>query len=123
MIQIAQLFLRPLEMRPARLRKILACTIDIEIEHRHRRTKRIALAPSALFGGALQRSCDAAWIRPREDPRLQIQGVTFFGNTPRPPFNVLPGHVRSFLSMLLSESVAHHPWGPPSFWRRTFCLS
>jgi hypothetical protein len=33
-----------------------AGAIDVEREHRHRRTKRIALAPMAAFGRVLQRA-------------------------------------------------------------------
>src|SRR5262249_5239235 len=52
-------------------------------------------------------TCDAAWIRPREDSRIQIQGITLFGNTPGPAVNVLLRHIPILPSRCFYQKVWH----------------
>src|SRR5438067_656394 len=54
----AQLVLRACQRPPSRGAQLAAGAIDVEVEHRHRRTERIGLAPTASLGGPLERARD-----------------------------------------------------------------
>src|SRR3974377_52831 len=81
---LAQLPLRPLQHLLARRRQALAGPIDVEGEHRHRRTIGIRLAPLAAFGRALERSSDAFRTAQFKDALFQIECVALLGDSARP---------------------------------------
>jgi hypothetical protein len=56
-------------------RQRFAGTVNIEIQHRHRRLERGPLAAAALFGGALERSGNASRTARGEHARLKIECV------------------------------------------------
>ena len=66
-IEITQFVFCGLEALAALLGELISRSIDVKIEHRHRRSKRIALSATALVRGALERTRDAAWIVFGED--------------------------------------------------------
>lgn len=68
----------------AALRQVLAGTIDVERQHRHRRLERRALATPASQSGALQRPSDV--LRPAliEYAVFQIQRVAVARHVRRP---------------------------------------
>src|ERR1051325_8496217 len=51
-VECAQLVLRALEDRPLRAGEAAACAVDVEVEHRHGRAERRALAPAPALRGA-----------------------------------------------------------------------
>lgn len=74
--------------------KILPAAVDIEVQHRHGRTKRRQLAPLAVLGGSLQRLCDFLRVALAEHARFQIERVTGFGDPLRPAALAVRGSVR-----------------------------
>ena len=84
MEQAPQLPLRGFQSLPARSGQLIAAAVDIEGQHRHRRSIRIRLTPMTCRRGALQRTRDALWIVAREDSSLQDQGITRSGDLRRP---------------------------------------
>jgi hypothetical protein len=81
---MSQLVLGTFESHPLRGRQMLARSIDVEGEHRHRGAERIGLAPSAALSGALERTRNSPGGVLREDTRLQIQRSARFGHALRP---------------------------------------
>ena len=71
------------------VRQLFAGAIDVESQHRHRRTIRARLAAMALLGRALDGICDLFRVAGGEDAFPQVHGVAVFGDLLRP---FLPGH-------------------------------
>lgn len=59
---IAQFIFGAFEKTLSRLRQIFSRSIDVEIQHRHRRLKWCALASVTVFCGPFQGERDFAWI-------------------------------------------------------------
>jgi hypothetical protein len=55
--------------------KILAAAVDEEVQHRHRRTERFRLAPSAAFGGSFERTRNGFRVALFENTLLEVQRV------------------------------------------------
>lgn len=72
--------------------KLLAGTVDIEVEHRHGGAKRGALAPVAVVGGRLEGQGDPARVIPGEHARFEIQSVTGLSDLLGPTFELLLEH-------------------------------
>ena len=70
-------------LAPSR-RKIPAGPIEVEGQHRQRRTIRIRLAPMAAFRRSLQRGGNRLWILLGEYALRQVQGVTLASDPCRP---------------------------------------
>src|SRR5207253_5134340 len=85
----AELVLRRLQLLPPLLRQILPRPVDVEHQHRHRRTIWIALAPLTVLRRTLQRLRDAPRAILREDVRLEVQSVALLGHVAWPS---LGGH-------------------------------
>src|SRR5260370_23962023 len=66
-------------------RQRFAGTVDVEIQHRHRRLERGPLAAAALLGRALERRGNASRTTGSEYSRLKIECVAGRCNTLRPP--------------------------------------
>jgi hypothetical protein len=81
---LAQLDFRPLERAALARGQFLAGAIDVENQHRQRRTIGLGLAPMALLGRALERGSDALGVSQLEHAAFQIKGVAFAGNAARP---------------------------------------
>src|SRR5262249_19828716 len=81
---LAQLVLRPHQGPLAGRGQVLAGAVDVEGQHRERGTVRIALAPTAPFGGAFQRRRDPFRVAHREDALLEGERVALLGDPTRP---------------------------------------
>src|SRR5439155_1220169 len=79
-VQIAQLVLGSFQARPALPRQGFAGAVDVEREHGHGGTIRIALAPVAALGRPLERAGNAARVILGEDPLLEVKGVAGLGD-------------------------------------------
>src|SRR5687767_11911842 len=77
---LAQLVLGRLQGALARRRQVPAGAVEVEGQHRHRRSVRARLAPPAAFGRALERLCDAAGRAQRENIPLEGQRVAVLGD-------------------------------------------
>jgi hypothetical protein len=74
-VKLAQLVLRRLQHLALRLRQAAAGTIDVKVEHRHRRAERRALAAVAALSGALERARYGARAALGEDAALEIERI------------------------------------------------
>lgn len=63
---------------------MLTRPIDIKIQHRHRRHKRLRLATFTAVGGMLQRQRNFARIVPGKHAGFEIEGVAGFGDLAGP---------------------------------------
>jgi hypothetical protein len=79
-VQGAQLVLRRFERGAAFGAEPLACAVDVEREHGHRRTERVDLAAAAPVGRALQRLGDRPRALLSEHPGLEIERVAGLGH-------------------------------------------
>ena len=65
---------------PLILPRIVACAIDIEGEHRHRRLERRAYPPVTALRGPPERRRDRSGIVVTENAFVQIESVAVFGD-------------------------------------------
>ena len=89
MVQLPQLILHLFERLLLLLGKALPGTVDIEVEHRHRRPERFGLAAPASFGRPLQRFGDPARAVLFEDAPVEIERVARFRDVLRPALGCL----------------------------------
>ncbi len=66
--------------------ELTAGPVDIEVEHRHRRTEWIGLTAVAGFGGTFERLRNLSRVLERKYAGLEIQCVACLGDALRPPF-------------------------------------
>src|SRR6267143_2134125 len=88
-VEFPELPFRALEHLALRARKALAAAIDVEVQHRHRRAERRALAAPAALGRALERTRDGARAAPREDAALEVERIARTHDARRPAFRPL----------------------------------
>lgn len=67
-------------------REIFTASVDIEIQHGHRRLVRRAFASFAALSGSFQRTRNLEGIAGLEHSGLKIQGIARPGNVARPLF-------------------------------------
>lgn len=71
---------------------MLPCPVDVKIQHRHRRHKRLRLAPLTAVSGMLQRQRDSMWIVPGKHAGVEIKGVAGFGDMVKPVLGIIFEH-------------------------------
>src|SRR5215470_18226631 len=81
---VAQLDLGGFQYAFLRRRKVFARTVDIEGQHRHRRSEWTGFAAMAVLGRALQRSGDPLGAARFENVLFQIERVAGFSDLRRP---------------------------------------
>ena len=79
-IQCAQLILGFLQHLALLRGQMLTRPVDVKIEHRHRRHKRLCLTPLTAIGGMLQRQRYFVRIVPGKNTGLEIEDVAGFGD-------------------------------------------
>jgi hypothetical protein len=80
----AQLAFRSLEHSSLTGAEVVARSIDVERQHRHRRTIRLALATMTSLGGPLERQRDPMRILPGKDAPVEVERVAPFRYARRP---------------------------------------
>src|SRR5262245_23484591 len=93
------------ENAPTLGRQILPATIDMKVEHRHRRAKRISLAAPALRRRALQRFRNRLRAGLREHASFEIECITSLHHSFRPLARRLAA--RGLGSLLALACCAH----------------
>src|SRR5882762_6374346 len=88
-VKFPELPFRAVESLALRAREALSGAIDVEVEHRHRRAERRALAALAALGRALERSRYRARAALREDAALEIERVARAHDARRPALRSL----------------------------------
>src|SRR2546421_4206296 len=88
-VEFPELPFRGLEHLALRARQAFAAAIDLEVQHRHRRAERRALAPAAVLRGALERACHRARAALGEHAVLEIERVTRARDARRPALRSL----------------------------------
>src|SRR6185437_2327522 len=71
--------------------QLAAGAVDVESQHRKRRSIGARLAARTALGRTLERRGDLLRIGQAEDPVLQIERVALLGDALRPSFRRLPG--------------------------------
>lgn len=100
-----------LESRAIGRRQISPRAIDIEIQHRHRRTKRTALAAPAAKRRAFERDRDLARTLQSKYPRFKIKRVARVGYALRPALRWRHDRVTAFRTTLSRACETHRPCG------------
>ena len=104
--RLAQFLLCYIEGVTAACRQVLACSIDVERQHRHGRLERRALPPSAPFRRMLQRFCNVGCFSLLENARFQIEGIAVARDARRPELG------SAFAAFLILSRFAFRPSFP-----------